>query len=131
MIDLAKNSKARYISLKEVSIRQDVSLKYLEQIASVLGKADLIQSIRGSQGGYRLAREPHAYTIGDILRPIEGNFACVACLKSSPNTCKHYDTCPTVHFWEGLSKVIMDYLDGTTLDNLVEQGCDRNGFYVI
>ena len=76
MIDLAKNGKDRYLSLKDVSIRQDVSLKYLEQIASALGKAGLIQSIRGSQGGYRLARAPHEYTIGDILRPIEGNFTC-------------------------------------------------------
>ena len=131
MIDLAKNGKDRYISLKDVSIRQDVSLKYLEQIASALGKAGLIQSVRGSQGGYRLARAPHDYTIGDILRPIEGDFACVACLESSPNTCGRYETCPTVHFWEGLNKVITDYLDGTTLGDLLERGAEDGGFYVI
>ena len=131
MIDLAKNGKDRYISLKDVSIRQDVSLKYLEQIASALSKAGLIQSVRGSQGGYRLARAPHDYTIGDILRPIEGDFACVACLESSPNACGRYETCPTVHFWEGLNKVITDYLDGTTLGDLLERGAEDGGFYVI
>ena len=131
MIDLAKNGKDRYISLKDVSIRQDVSLKYLEQIASTLGKAGLIQSIRGSQGGYRLTRQPHEYTIGDILRPIEGNFACVSCLENSPNTCTHYETCPTVHFWEGLYKVITDYIDSVTLNDLVEQENEDGSFYVI
>ncbi len=131
MIDLAKNGKGRYISLKDASIRQDISLKYLEQIASTLSKADLIQSIRGSQGGYRLTRAPHDYTIGDILRPIEGDFACVACLESSPNACERYEICPTVHFWEGLSKVITDYLDGTTLGDLLERGTESGGFYVI
>ncbi len=131
MIDLAKNGKDRYISLKDVSIRQDVSLKYLEQIASTLGKAGLIQSIRGSQGGYRLTRQPHEYTIGDILRPIEGNFACVSCLENSPNTCAHYETCPTVHFWEGLYKVITDYIDSVTLNDLVEQENEDGSFYVI
>lgn len=131
MIDLAKNGKDRYISLKDVSIRQDVSLKYLEQIASTLGKAGLIQSIRGSQGGYRLTRQPHEYTIGDILRPIEGNFACVSCLENSPNTCAHYEICPTVHFWEGLYKVITDYIDSVTLNDLVEQENEDGSFYVI
>lgn len=131
MIDLAKNGKDRYISLKDVSIRQDVSLKYLEQIASALGKAGLIQSVRGSQGGYRLAKAPHDYTVGDILRPIEGDFACVSCLESSPNACERYEHCPTVHFWEGLYKVITDYMDGTTLGDLMERGNEDGGFYVI
>lgn len=120
MIDLAQNGKDRYLSLKDISIRQDVSLKYLEQIVSALGKAGLIQSVRGSRGGYRLAKEPHAYTVGDILLPIEGNFACVSCLENTPNQCNRYESCATVHFWEGLSRTIMDYLDSVTLEDLVE-----------
>lgn len=121
MIDLALYGKDRYLSLKDISIRQDVSLKYLEQIASTLGKAGLIQSVRGSRGGYRLAREPQAYTVGDILRPIEGNFACVSCLENSPNTCERYGACATVHFWEGLHKTIVNYMDSVTLDDLIEK----------
>ena len=131
MIDLAENGNDKYISLKDISIRQDVSLKYLEQIASALVKAGLVQSVRGSQGGYRLTRAPAEYTVGDILRPIEGEFACVACLESSPNLCERYETCQTVHFWEGLSKVITDYLDGTTLEDLMNQGSQSCGYYVI
>lgn len=119
MIDLAQNGKDRYHSLKDISIRQDVSLKYLEQIASALGKAGLIQSVRGSRGGYRLARQPQDYTVGDILKPIEGNFACVSCLESTPNHCDRYESCTTVHFWEGLNKTINDYLDSVTLEDLV------------
>lgn len=121
MIDLARYDNGRYALLRDIAARQQISLKYLEQIATALGKAGLIESMRGPQGGYRLTRSPQEYTVGDILRPIEGNLACVACLETRPNPCPQYSACHTVRFWEGLQHVILDYLDGTTLATLAGQ----------
>ncbi len=121
MIDLVQYGNGNYTSLKDVIVRQRISPKYLEQIATALGKAGLIHSVRGPQGGYRLSRAPEEYTIGDILRPIEGDFACVSCLETTPNQCPRYESCTAVHFWEGLHKIIIDYLDSTTLKDLAGQ----------
>lgn len=121
MIDLALYGNGQYTLLRDIAARQQISLKYLEQIATALGKAGLIESMRGPQGGYRLTRSPQDYTIGDILRPIEGNLACVACLETRPNPCPQYGNCQAVRFWEGLQRIILDYLDGTTLATLAGQ----------
>lgn len=121
MIDLVQYDNGNYTSLKDVAARQGISLKYLEQIATALGKAGLIRSVRGPQGGYRLSRAPEKYTIGDILRPIEGDFACVSCLENTPNQCPRYESCTVVRFWEGLHKVILDYLGETTLNDLARR----------
>ena len=121
MIDLARYGNGQYALLRDIAARQQISLKYLEQIATALGKAGLIESMRGPQGGYRLTRSPQAYTVGDILRPIEGHLACVACLETHPNPCPQYSQCQTIQFWEGLQRVILDYLDGTTLATLAGQ----------
>lgn len=121
MIDLARYGNGQYALLRDIAARQQISLKYLEQIATALGKAGLIESMRGPQGGYRLTRSPQDYTIGDILRPIEGHLACVACLETRPNPCPQYSECHAVRFWEGLQRVILDYLDGTTLATLAGQ----------
>lgn len=75
MIDLVQNGGDSYTSLKDVTRRQTISPKYLEQIATSLSKSGLILSVRGPQGGYKLARSPEKYTVADILRPIEGTFA--------------------------------------------------------
>ena len=118
MIDLVQNGNEAYTSLKDITQRQSISPKYLEQIATSLSKSGLIHSVRGPQGGYKLAKTPEKYTIAEILRPIEGTFACVACLEETPNSCPRYDSCSTVHFWEGLHHVMTDYLNGTTLADL-------------
>lgn len=118
MIDLAQNKEKGNISLKDISKRQEISIKYLEQIVSPLTKAGLIRSIRGSQGGYSLIRDPNDYTIKEILEVLEGPIACVSCLETKPNTCPRYSTCQTVQFYEGLNKVITDYLQQYTLADL-------------
>ncbi len=120
MIDLVQHGNGSYTSLKDVIARQNISPKYLEQIATALGKAGLIHSTRGPQGGYKLSRPPENYTIGDILRPIEGNLACVACLETVPNKCPRYETCTAVRFWEGLHRVVLDYLNSITLQDLAD-----------
>ena len=71
MLDLANNHQYGYTPVKEISLRQDISDKYLEQIISRLSKAGLVVSARGAQGGYKLAKEPEACTVGEILRVLE------------------------------------------------------------
>ena len=105
MIDLAQHDNGEYIALKDISKRQDISVKYLEQITSLLSKFGILVSVRGPQGGYKLAKSPAEYKIGDILRITEGNLAPVACLESDVNTCEKKDVCKTLFLWEGLSKV--------------------------
>lgn len=120
MIDLARNRNDEYMSLREVSEHQDISVKYLEQIVAQLTRAGLLRSSRGPQGGYRLAKDASLYTPGEIVRAIEGNLSVVACLDCEPNVCTRADACPTLAFWEGLNKTINDYLDSMTLEEMAE-----------
>lgn len=119
MIDLANNCKDGYVSLKDICERQDISIKYLEQITALLNKSSLLQSVRGPQGGYKLAKPASEYTIAQILRATEGTIAPVTCLENEVNLCKRKASCPTLKFWQGLDKVINDYLDKTTLSDLL------------
>ncbi|MCD8149124.1 MAG: Rrf2 family transcriptional regulator [Clostridiales bacterium] len=122
MVDLGVNGgDDKYISLKDISSRQNISIKYLEQIVTPLHRAGLVRSVRGAQGGYRLSRAPERYTAGEILRAIEGSFAPIACLESEVNECERYKYCPTVGFWEGMYKVISDYMDSVTLKQLIDE----------
>ena len=120
MLDIAAYAENGNVSLKDVSKRQDISLKYLEQIVNMLSKAGLVRSQRGAQGGYRLQRPAGEITVGDILRITEGSVAPVACLETEENSCPHASLCPTLPFWEGLYRTINEYLDGTTLAQLLE-----------
>ncbi len=120
MIDLAQHGGTEFITLKDVSKRQTISVKYLEQITSLLSKYGLLQSVRGPQGGYRLAKKPTEYTVGEILRITEGDLAPVACLSQPRNLCPKRKECPTISFWEGLNDTINAYLDSKTLDDLVK-----------
>ncbi|MFA6857848.1 MAG: Rrf2 family transcriptional regulator [Treponema sp.] len=118
MIDLAQHKQDAFIPLKDISDRQDISIKYLEQITSLLSKYGLLQSVRGPQGGYKLVREPSQYTVGEILKITEGDLAPVACLEPNAAKCKRSQFCPTIKLWEGLEKTVNDYLNGITLDQL-------------
>lgn len=121
MIDLAQHNTGEYISLKEISKRQEVSVKYLEQIVTQLCKSGFLQSIRGPQGGYRLAKHPTEYTAGDILRATEGSLAPIPCLKEDAAVCSRYARCGSIQFWEGLAMVMNNYVDSITLDDLLRQ----------
>ena len=81
MLDLAENQGSGVVALKDIAARQDISKKYLEQIIPVLNRAGLLQTSRGFQGGYRLAKVPKDYTVGEILRAAEGGLSPVACLE--------------------------------------------------
>ena len=121
MIDLAMHSENQYIALKDISARQEISVKYLEQIASLLSKHGLLMSIRGQQGGYKLSRSPANYSVGEILRLTEGPLAPVACLENPDMPCERLAVCKTLPFWRGLYKVIEEYVDNYTLEDLVNQ----------
>ena len=119
MLDLAAHQGDGYVALKDIAQRQEISKKYLEQIVPMLGKSDILRTTRGYQGGYRLARAPKDYTVGEILRLTEGSLAPVACLDGDCKGCSRSDECPTLDVWKNLDKLINDYLDGVTLDQLV------------
>jgi len=124
MLDLARNDNGDYIPLKEISRRQDITVKYLEQIIPPLSRAGYLTSQRGSSGGYRLSRGPGEYVVGDILRVTEGSLSPLACLDPGAPPCDKRASCPTQPFWKGLDEVIVKYIDSFTLLDLLEQ--ERN-----
>lgn len=124
MIDIARNSGGGYVSLKDISARQDISTKYLEQVISLLSHAGLVTGLRGSGGGYKLSRPAEEYTVGDILRAAEGSLAPVACLKEGYNPCERSTGCGTLFFWQDFYRVITEYVDGVTLQELADRGTD-------
>ena len=121
MVDLAEHRDSGFIALKDVAKRQNISKKYLEQIVPVLNGAGLLATNRGNRGGYRLAKEPKEYTVGDILRITEGSIAPVSCLDSEINLCERKNFCQTLYVWEGLYKVVNEYLDGITVQDIVDK----------
>ncbi len=121
MLDLAEHEADGFVALKDIAARQGISKKYLEQIVPMLNKSDILLTNRGFQGGYRLAKSPDKYTVGDILRITEGSIAPVACLDHEPNQCERSVTCATLPLWKGLNKVISDYLDSVTLQDLLDR----------
>ena len=118
MIDLAEHRTGDWITIKEISERQGISVKYLEQIVTSLTRSGLLRSGRGSQGGYMLTKLPEEYTVGEILRTIEGKLAPVACLEDDINQCERKDICKTLSFWQGLYGVINSYVDSVSLKDL-------------
>ena len=99
MIDVAEHSNGNYVSLKDIATRQELSTKYLEQIVGQLSKAGFLKSSRGAQGGYQLARSPEEYTVGDILRPLEGDLAPVECA-TDDGFCDRCGDCVTIELWQ-------------------------------
>lgn len=119
MLDIAEHSNGENISLKDIAKRQNISLKYLEQIVNSLSKSGYLRSQRGAQGGYKMTKKPEEYTIGDILRVTEGKMAPVDCLEDEVNMCPRADLCPTIKFWSGLYDVINEYMDSVTIKDLM------------
>lgn len=126
LIDLAEHKNDGYIALKDIANRQNISKKYLEQIIPILNRADILLANRGFQGGYKLAKSPDKYTVGDILRLTEGSLSPVACLDQEPNECVKNADCPTLPIWVGLKKVICEYLDGITIQDILDDQMARS-----
>ncbi len=120
MLDLAENGNGNFVSLTDISNRQDISLKYLESIISSLKNAGLVESTRGKSGGYRLTKTPSEYSVGEILKSAEGSLSPVSCLEANVN-CPHADKCLSLPVWVGLDKVIDDYLENYTLEKVLKK----------
>lgn len=121
MLDLALHNTGECIKVKEIAGRQGISEKYLEQIIAVLNKAGYVKSVRGAQGGYRLAKNPEDYTVGMILRLTEGSMAPVSCLEEGADVCERCDTCETLQVWKDIYTAVNQVIDGVTLGDLLER----------
>ncbi len=121
LAELTSYPSGKFVSLKEISERQNISKKYLEQIVPMLHKNGIIRTNRGYMGGYSLAKKPSDITAGDILRATEGKLAPVSCLEQEANECPNAGDCYTLFIWEGLFKAINDYLDGITLQDIADR----------
>lgn len=121
MIDLACNDNGEYIPLKVIAKRQGISEKYLEQIIIILNRAGFVKSVRGINGGYRLAHEPSFYTVGMILRLTEGSLAPVACLDDEANHCERSECCSTLYVWEKLKQAIDGVVDNITIQDIMDK----------
>ena len=120
MLDLAQQTTDRYVPLKEIANRQEISEKYLEIVIKVLVQNKLLTGLRGKGGGYRLTRAPGEYTLGEILRLTEGSLAPVACAEESDTERSRRGFCLSRPVWQELDKIINEYLDGITLEDLLK-----------
>ena len=118
LADVAEHQGDGFVPLKDVAVRQEISEKYLEIVVKELVKGGLLTALRGKGGGYRLSRSPEEYNVRSILELMEGPLAPVACLESGRNACPRKNICRTLPLWQGLDKVIADYLSQFTLSSL-------------
>ncbi len=129
-VDLAKHYGDGFIALKDISERQNISKKYLEQIIPFLNRSGLLITNRGHMGGYRLAKQPSEITVKDVLVSAEGSLVPVACMENEPNLCPNYESCPTISVYRGLYEVIDKYLSGITLQDIADGGAPKCEYYI-
>ena len=122
MLCLAQRDDDAYIPLKEIAEAEDISQKYLESIMTILSKAGFLDAVHGKGGGYRLNRKPGEYTVGSILRQTEGSLAPVSCTTQGAAACSRSSCCQTLPMWERLEKLINDFFEGITLEDLLRDG---------
>ncbi|MDR1082556.1 MAG: Rrf2 family transcriptional regulator [Coriobacteriales bacterium] len=118
IIDIAQHQDEGPVPLREVAFRQDISLKYLEQLAKALTRGGYLQSVRGAQGGYLLTREATLISAGDIMRAADGGVLATACIDPDLDACPRQSLCETARFWVGLRDVIDSYVDSVTIAEL-------------
>ncbi len=126
MLFLAIHSDGSPVSLRDVSEREGISDKYLEQIVTPLARAGLVRSVRGSGGGYLLTRAPEEYTVGEILRILEGDLTPVACA-GDHGSCPRWDACVTAEVWERIAQAVSGVVDHITLADLVKRQREKCG----
>ena len=130
MLDLAQNQGDGYVALRDIAARQEISKKYLEQIIPLLNRVGLLQTTRGVQGGYRLTRRPEEYTVLDILEVTEMGLSAVACLEKDAAKCPRSADCLTLPVWQGLDKIIRDYLGAITLQDVLDRHNVGNDYVI-
>lgn len=129
LIDLAEHNTGKYIPMKDVAARQEISLKYLERILPTLTKAKLIEGIHGKGGGYKLTRSPEDYTVGEVLRLTEGDLAPVPCLAPDADPADRAAEARTLPIWREFYDMTNRYFDSITIADLTNTEAADN--YVI
>lgn len=130
LVDLAEQDSDRYITLREIAERQEISEKYLESIVKELVRTGFLEGLRGKGGGYRLGRSAEELNVLDVLQVMEGSLVPVACLEEGSRPCARAAYCRTLPLWKGLDQVVRQYLEGFTIRDLARESC--SGFdYVI
>ena len=126
VIDIAINSQEEAVALSSIAERQNISMSYLEQLIAKLKKAGIVESKRGAQGGYLLAKSPDTISVGDILRALEGDLSPVDCavLSEGTSTCQSSDLCVSKYVWKRISDSINSAVDALMLSELVDEGKD-------
>ncbi len=119
MVELARNGK-EYVSLKEIARRENISIRYLENIMVRLVSAGLVLSSRGKNGGFKLVAPPEKINVFNIVNALEETLSLVFCV-DNPHLCERKDSCSTYPLWKGLKKVIERFLKSFTLKDLVER----------
>lgn len=121
MLDLAKHYEDGPLSLKDISERQNISKKYLEQIVPLLTKNGLLTANRGHMGGYRLAKSPSEITVAEVVECTEGSLQPVSCMTGDSNECPQQLECLTLPIWQGLHRVVSEYLQSITLQDILDK----------
>ena len=121
MVCFARRGGGEYIPLKEIAEAEGISQKYLESIMTVLSKAGFVDAVHGKGGGYRLNREPKDYTIGSILKLTEGSLNVASCTTQGAAACSRSECCQALPMWEKLDKMIDDFFEGITLEDLLQE----------
>lgn len=121
LIDLAQYGEQEAVSIQSISARQQISDRYLEQLVRKLKKAGLVTSVRGAQGGYRLARPAEEISVGDVLRALEGSIEAVSCQEGENPSCVGKDLCVARFVWQKVNKSIQETVDSIMISQLVEE----------
>jgi len=124
-LDLAEHHSDGFVALKDIARRQGISKKYLEQIVILLNRSDMLLTNRGSQGGYKLAKPLNKYKVGEILRYTEGTLTPVECDVNESEVLRQGNESMLIDVWLGLEKIIADYLDGISLQNIVDDYVEK------
>ena len=120
LLDMAQHQGKGSVPLKDIAERQNVSKKYLEQIALILSQTGMLHGSRGHQGGYRMLGKASDYTVYSVLEITEGSLHPVACLDQSPNACERCTGCETLFIWEELDNRIREYLSSMTPQDILD-----------
>jgi Rrf2 family protein len=124
VFDIAYNSSGSPVQVRDIAKRQEIPLRFLEQIFHKLKKADFIKGERGPSGGYVLTKDPSEITVGDIVRAVDESLDVVCCV-SDTKPCHRADQCVTRPIWQEASRKIKDYLDTVTIADLCEDACKK------
>ena len=122
LTDLAEHQSDGYVSLKEAADRQEISEKYLEAIIRILVKDGILIGLRGKGGGYRLSQAPDQLSVCRVLQLTENSLAPVTCLEANSTPCTRMFNCRTLPLWQGLDRVISEYLGRYTIADLMQAG---------